>query len=136
MHKKGDENMKKFHENIWYGTLKECVDELYSLIDDVKNGDILHVDYAAIVKEDAKTAYEAYREAESWFGFRNVSNDFDCDTLTLLFGHYGGGGIECLELTGEDPETDKEEIMRAIANSTEALGIGRLEPNDYTVFEF
>lgn len=126
--------MKKFHENIWYGTLRECVNEFYSLID-FEHVEMPRVDYAAVVNEYVDTAYEAYREAIGWFGFKNVAKEFDCDTITLLFAHYGGGGIKSLELTGEDPETEKKEIMSKITESTDAVGFGRFEADDYTVFE-
>ena len=125
--------MKKFHENIWFGTLKECVDEFYSLIDFV-HCEMPRVDFAAIVDGEAKTAYEAYRTAESWFGFKCMSHEFDGDTVALLFGHYGGGGVESLELTG-NPEIDKEAIIDKIANSTDNCGLGQLKTDEYTVFE-
>ena len=36
--------MKRFHKNIWYGTVRECVNELYDLID-FENGVMPRVDY-------------------------------------------------------------------------------------------
>lgn len=126
--------MLKYHENVFYGTLKECVDELYKLID-FEHKEIPRVSYSASTTINAETAYEAYTTAEGWFGFTDVGDVFDCDTISLMFAHYGGGGIECLELYGEDEELEKELIMQRIGNSTDSCGYGVLEPDDWTVFE-
>lgn len=125
--------MMKFHENIWYGTLRECIDELYDLID-FEYYEMPIVNYAASAPEKAKSAFEAYNESSGWFGFKDIGNDFDCDTISLLFAHYGGGGIESLELTGYDPEAEKKLLMEKIRNSTECCGYS-LRPDEYTVFE-
>lgn len=131
---KGDDIiMKKFHENIWYGTLKECIDELYGLID-FEHKTMPRVDYSAYAPEDAKTAYEAYSAAEGWFGIVKCENDFDSDGIVLLMGHYGGGGIQAVELTDENPEEEKMLLMRQIRNSADDCGYCLL-PHEYTVFE-
>ena len=126
--------MITFHENIYYGTLRECVDELWKHID-FENLEMPKVDFAASAMENAKSAYEAYHNSEGWFGFQDVGDKFDCDKISLMFAHYGGGGIESLELTGEDEESEKEYLMQRIGSSTDACGYGVLEPDDMTVFE-
>lgn len=123
------------HVDILYGTLKECVDELYGMIDFDYNV-FPEVIYSACTPEDAETALDANKNASGWFGIVNCNKEFATDSVVLLFGHFGGGGIESLELTGEDPEKEKEMIMQRIASSTIDCGYGALEPNDYTVFEF
>lgn len=118
-------------KTIIYGTLRECVDELWDRMD------LAHmpkVNYAASVCEDEDSAEEAYGSAEGWFGFADLGSEFDSDTVMLLFGHWGGGGIECMELTGDEEE--KEILMERIGSSTDSCGYGVLEPDDITVFEF
>lgn len=117
-----------------YGTLRKCVDEVYKLI----NFDHLEmptISYSASTMKNAKTAYEAYRSAEGWFGIVNVRGTFDSDAIVMLFGHFGGGGIESLELNGEDEEEEKELIIQKIGSSTDSCGYGVLAPDDITVFE-
>lgn len=124
-------NKKK---TVVYGTLEECVNEYYKRID-FENGTAPNVDYAASVWEDCEDVLDAYESAEGWFGIKDISEEFNSDTVTLLFGHYGGGGVESLELYGDDPETEKEILMQRIGSSTDDCGYGVLEPQDYTVFE-
>ena len=125
--------MIKYYEEgrtILYGTLKECVDELW------KTMDLAHfpkVNYAASVMEDEESVKHAYDYASGWFGFADLGSEFDSDTVVLLFGHWGGGGVEVMELAGD--ESEKEILMQRIGSSTDKCGYGVLEPNDMTVFE-
>lgn len=123
--------MKTFNKDrmtIIYGTLRECVNEYWKRIEDRPK-----VNYAAEVVENEESAEKAYGFASGWFGFTDVSDKFDSDTNVLLFGHWGGGGIECMEITGDEEE--KEILMQKIGASTDSCGYGVLEPDDITVFE-
>lgn len=117
---------------IIYGTLRECTDKLFKMID-FDNMQFPDFDFAAVVSEECENADEAYEEAEGWFGVKDFGKNFDCDTISIMCAHYGGGGIRSLELTNEDDE--RESFMRMIGESTDEIGHGVLEPNDYTVFE-
>lgn len=129
------EKYKNKNSVVVYGTLKECVNELWKEID-FKTHKFPRVDYAANVWDSAENAQEAFDGAEGWFGFADTSNLFDCDTFTLLFAHYGGGGVESMEMYyGAEEEDLKEMLMQRIGSSTDQCGYGVLEPNDYTVFE-
>ena len=59
--------MKKANDHVFYGTLRQCTDELWKKID-FKHNVFPRFDYAAVVIEDAETARKAYKTAESWFG--------------------------------------------------------------------
>ena len=125
--------MKKYKDYIIYGTLRECVDELWKMID-FKNGVFPDFDFAASVCENEDNACDAYDSGECWFGCKDIGKAFDCDTISLMIAHYGGGGITSMELTGEYPD-EKETLMRRIAEATDLCGCGVLEPYDFTVFE-
>ena len=117
-----------------YGTLRECVDELWKIVSRFPR--FPRVDYAVIVDEEAKSADEAYDSAEGWFGFKDVGYEFDCDTISLFFAHYGGGGITAVEIDDHCYEDEQKEIlMQRIGESTDSCGYGVLEPGDLTVFE-
>ena len=126
--------IKKFHENIWYGTFKECVAELWKVID-FDHTEMPRVDFAVSVMENASTAYEAYRNASGWFGIKNISEEFNADTISLIIARYGGGGIEGLELCGEDEEKEKADLMKRMSWSAGVCGYDLIKANDYTVFE-
>ena len=115
-----------------YGTLEECVNEYWKRID-FENGTAPNVDYAASVLEDCVDCDDALDSAQGWFGFKNVKEAFDSDDIVFLFGHYGGGGVESLEVTGEY-EMEKDLLMRRIGSSTDECGYSVLEPQDYTLF--
>lgn len=120
---------------IIYGTLQECTNELFEMID-FDNADFPDFDFAASVSEDCENEDDAYEEAEGWFGVKDLGENFDCDTISLMCAHYGGGGIRALELSYDSDEVDqKNDFMRMIGESTDEIGYGVLEPNDYTVFE-
>ena len=117
-------------KTIIYGTLKECVDELWKTMDLVN---FPKVNYAASVCENEESVKYAYDNASGWFGFADLGSEFDSDTVVLLFGRWGGGGVEVMELTGDEDE--KGILMQRIGSSTDKCGYGVLEPNDMTVFE-
>ena len=124
---------------IIYGTLRECVDELWKMVFlDEKLPKFPRVDYAASVIENADSVEEAYKNAEGWFGFVEVGGLFNCDTFSLFFAHYGGGGVTAMEIEPAwecSEKESKELLMRRIGESTDSCGYGVLEPGDYTVFE-
>lgn len=121
-----------------YGTLKECTDKLFKMID-FENMIFPDFDFASCVDEDAESPEDAYESAESWFGVKDLGKSFDTDTISLMFAHYGGGGIESMELCYlkdyYDEEEPKKLFMQKIESSTSVAGIGELTPDDYTVFE-
>ena len=123
-----------------YGTLKECVDKLWERID-WENGKFPEFDYAAIVSEDCKTIKEAIKDAEAWFGCKDITKMFQGDTFSLVFGYYAGGVAESMEFEAwstdhhDDDEENKERMMACIGNSTDRNGYGILEPNDYILFD-
>ena len=121
-----------------YGTLRKCTDELFNLIDFEKM-EFPDFDFALIVDEEAKSPEEAYDTAESWFGVKDLGGEFCTDTISLMFAHYGGGGIQSMEIhylhDYNDVDELKDEFMKKITESTDDIGIGKLEPDDYTIFE-
>ena len=120
---------------IIYGTLRECVDELWKIIEENDYTYCPRVDFAAVVDEDAENGKEAYESAEGWFGFKDYGDDFNTDTISLCFAHYCGGGVAAMEIDLEHGEDQKEILMNTIGYSTDQCGYGVLEPNDMTVFE-
>lgn len=117
-----------------YGTLKECVDELWKRID-WKNRKFPDFDYAAFVGEDERNIDEVRHQADGWFGCKDVGNLYNADTFTLIFAHYSGGGVESMELWNDDDTDRKQMLIDRIGNSTDLCGYGILDPNDYTLFE-
>lgn len=123
-------------KTILYGSLCDCTRGLFDLID--WDGAFPNVDFAAVVDEDAPSANAARKTAEGWFGIKDFGKKFDADTFSLMFAHYGGGGVESMELMPpEDSERDafETEFMEHIGASTSAVGYGALGPDDMTVFE-
>ena len=122
--------------NIIYGTLKECVNEIWNMID-FDNMKFPDFDYAAWVDEDiteedideAVKKNDASLIGDSWYGCRQ-NDDFDPDTINIIFGHYGGGGFCGMEIYEED-DIYKQEIIASIINST----CDELGEDEYTVFE-
>lgn len=117
-----------------YGTLNECVDELYKLID-FDNRKFPEFDFAAWVDEDLTV--DDFRETkypadlgESWYGCKDISDLFDADTFNIVFGHYGGGGIVALEVVGDYEPEEKRDIIKCIKISTDEL-----DEDSYTLFE-
>ena len=125
---------------VIYGTLRECVDEVFKRIDFEKTfPKFPDFDFAAIVEEGLQPAdfsTDPTDNAESWFGCKDLGRVYQTDTISLFIGHYTGGGIESMELRGEDPEREKETLMVRMGASTDNIGFGVLDPDDYTMFEF
>lgn len=123
---------------VIYGTLRECVDELFKRID-FRKAKFPDFDFAAIIEENLYPSdfpSSPTDAAESWFGCKDLGNVFNTDTISLFIGHYTGGGIESMELRGEDIESEKETLMTRMGSATDDVGLGVLEPEDYTMFEF
>ena len=131
--------MIKFNDgNVIYGTLEECVDELFKRIDFGK-AKFPDFDFAAVVEEDLKQEdfpSDPTDAAESWFGCKDLGRVYQTDTISLFIGHYTGGGIESMELRGEDIESEKETLIARIGIATDDVGLGVLNPDDPTMFEF
>jgi len=123
-----------------YGTLRECVDELWKRIDFVKMKFPIF-SFAAVVSDDITDPDQFAWDAEAWFRCVDVTKMFQGDSYTgfsLIFGYYGGTVTECMELfmeSSDDEKSLKETFMQRIGNSTDLYGYGILAPDDYTVFE-
>ena len=119
------------YENLIYGTVRECVEELWKLVD-LENRVFPDFDFAAWVAEDL-TLEDLERKGwncgESWYGCKELGGVFDADTLSLFLGHYGGGGVASTELS--DDEEGKDELIRAIIKSTDE----ELKEDTPTLFE-
>ena len=116
-----------------YGTLKKCVDELWKRIDWEKKS-CPAVDFAAVIDENCKTTEDARKDAEAWFGIKDVTKMFQSENIELIINYYGGGGLECIELI-DDSEDTKLALMQRIGNATDMAGYGILNPEDTTLFE-
>lgn len=120
------------YENLIYGTVRECVEEVWKLID-FKAMDFPDFDFAAWVSDYSTMGdLEAHGSdyASSWYGVKDLGNEFDSDTISLFFGHYGGGGVESMEIWGDSPE-DKDLLIQKICDSTD----GELAEDSPTLFE-
>lgn len=126
------------YKNLIYGTVRECVDELWKLID-FNHAIFPNFDFATpyegLTLEDFKDSDSPLDFGESWHGCKDLGLEFDADTISLLFGHYGGGGIQSLELFGDDEVKEKKWFMRCIASSVEEIGYSRMLPDDYILIE-
>lgn len=122
---------------IIYGTLKECVDKLFKRIEFDKSFPEFNI--AVDVIENAPSIKEAYTTAEGWFGCKDIGNEFDSDIFELIIFHYGGGGLQSMEIEPYDIEEDledtKENFMKKIGESTDYCDYGVLKPSDYVIFE-
>ena len=131
--------IKKEREKIEfiYGTLQECVDDLFERIDLTKP--FPEFDFAAEVIEDSEDADIVYDNATGWFGCKDMAKEFDSNLFELIICYYGGSGLECVEV-GEDDgsfiEEEKRAMISVIGNATDIAGYGVLNPNDYTIFEY
>ena len=118
--------------DAWYGTLRECVDELWRRINFTE---MKFPDFDFALAQYGETDFEtAYENAECWFGVKDFGKKFDSDTISVMIGHYGGGGVEAMEISGEEGE--KEKLMKKISNAVEDILGGGISPDDdYVVFE-
>ena len=87
----------------------------------------------ALATYGEKNFEEAYDHAECWFGVKNLGKFFDANTISVMIGYYGGGGVEAMEITGEF-ETEKSEFIEKIYSAVDNV-IGRISSDDYVVFE-
>lgn len=127
--------VKSANGKIFYGTLRECVDELFEMID-FDNREFPAFDFASNVSENDETAEYALFNAKSWHGVKPITHLFDCDTISIVIGYYGGGGIQSMELYNYSSEDElKEMLIRKICESVEDIGYGYFDANKYTVFE-
>ncbi len=121
--------------NKIYGTLKECVEELFKRIENC-GGIFPEFDFCADCLEEAKSMKEAYNSSSGWFGCKDISELFDnTQSYSLVLDYYGGGATESADLDMTDRE-DMEIIISRIGSCTDNIGYGVLNPNDYTIFEF
>lgn len=116
---------------IIYDTLENCVNKLWNMID-FENAVFPDVDFATWVDENANSPEEAYDTASGWFGIKDLGKEFDCDTISIMIAHYGGGGIGGMELSGY--ENEKEYLIELIMSLTEKEGCD-LKRDEMTVFE-
>lgn len=128
--------------NLIYGTVKECVTEIVNLI----NWDTMECpafDFCASVNDEI--TFEKLKLVKSgiysglfsaWYGCRDVSRIFEgeCETISLLFGCYGGGGGELVELMYEE-RYEIESIIKWICNAIDNSTRGELKESDMTLFE-
>ena len=120
------------YNNLIYGTVRECVEELWKLID-FDNWVFPDFDFAAWVDEDLTLEdleKKGWNCGESWYGCRELGNVFNSDTFSLFLGHYGGGGIAGIEINDDDSDY-KNDLIKAIYIST----AGELKENTSTLFE-
>lgn len=120
------------YNNLIYGTVRECVEELWKLID-FNEWKFPDFDFAACASEGLTLKdleKHGWHCGESWYGCKELRSVFDSDTFSLFFGYYGGGGVVSLEIYKDAPEC-KDDLIRAIRNSTN----GELEEDDPTLFE-
>ena len=120
------------YKNFIYGTVRECVEELWKLID-FETWVFPDFDFAAWVDEDLTLEdleKHGWHCGELWYGCKELGNVFNSDTFSLFFGHYGGGGVASLEIYEDAPECE-DDLIRAIRNSTN----GELEEDVPTLFE-
>lgn len=121
------------YNNLIYGTLNECVNEIWKMID-YDTLQFPNFDYAALVSEDL-TLEDLKRlgnnAGSSWFGVKNMTNVFDSDTISLFTGHYSGGGINSLEI---DEYSKPEDLIDMIIYSTEDMSV-EVKADEYVLFE-
>jgi hypothetical protein len=115
-----------------YGTIKECVDTIWDMID-FDNMVFPDFDYA-VEKTDGLTRSEIYNKendaAFSWYGCKDLKEHFCANTISLMFGYYSGGCLQCLELTGKYA-SEKQELIECIISTT----YGYLEEDDMILVE-
>lgn len=127
--------VKSANGKIFYGTLRECVDELFTMID-FDNREFPAFDFASNVDEDYETVESAWNDAESWHGVKPITHLFGCDTISIVIAHYSGGGIQSMEFYDDSSEDElKEMLIRKICESVDDIGYGWLNEDEYTVFE-
>lgn len=120
--------------NVIYGTLEECVAELFNRID-FRMSSFPDFDFATyvnddITQKDMDDATDVCDLGESWYGCKDLGNKFfDSDTISVMFGHYGGGGIRALELYDD-------ECMEPFIQTLIDSAYGDLGRDSYTIFEF
>lgn len=120
------------YKNLIYGTVRECVEELWKLID-FENWVFPDFDFAAWADEDLTLEdleKHGWHCGESWYGCKELGSVFNSDTLSLFFGHYGGGGVMAVEISDDNPDC-KDDLIKAIRVSTG----GELGEDDPTLFE-
>jgi len=122
----------KSKRTMLYGTLKECVDAIWDMID-FDNMIFPDFDYA-INNTDNLTRSEIYNKednaATGWYGCKDMKEFFCGNTISLMFGYYSGGFLQCLELTGEYAD-EKQELIECIISTT----YGNIEENNMILIE-
>ena len=119
---------------IMYGTIKECVDEIWNMIDwnkcEFPDFDFCNDPYDDITETDVMNAKDGNDIGNGWYGCK-ANDDFDPEftSINLIFGYYGGGWFDSLMMYDEDDEY-KDFIIRKICEATD------LTPSCKTVFEF
>lgn len=115
------------HENMIYGTVRECVKEILRMTDENHFMKFPDFDYAVDTPEDLTLDdLEQYGNGigEIWLTCRDIAEMFDGDTIHLVSAHYGGGGMNCLELDPDYMDECEDSMVRLIENSSEDIGWG------------
>ncbi len=122
----------KSKRTMLYGTLKECVDAIWDMID-FENMIFPDFDYA-INNTDNLTRSEIYNKEDEaatwWYGCKDLKRFFAGETISLMIGYYSGGGLQCLELTGKR-YTEKAELIDRMILSTDY----RVDEDDMVLVE-
>ena len=121
-------------ERFIVGTVKECVDEIWKLID---WENMIFPDFDFCIdpydntEEEIKNAKDGCDLGESWYGCKG-NYDFDPRgiSINVIFGYYGGGDF-CSLCMYDDDEEYKEMIIQKMFDTTN----GELAPYSDTVIE-
>ena len=103
------------------GTFTECINKLWGLID-AEQCSFPDFDIAVNVSDD-------FKDASVWFGCKDLAREFDCNTISVMFAFFGGGGVCAMEIQDGD-EYEKKEFIDMIKNSVDTCGyyLGDDEP--------
>ena len=121
-------------ERYLYGTVVECVNEIWKRIDFDKmtmpSFDFCGYPYEDNTEDDLKNAEDGTDLGERWYGCK-ANYDFDPNhcSLNIILGYYGGGDFYSVCIY-EDDEDAKRELIEKICD---AAGI---EADLDTVVEF
>ena len=125
----------QWHNNgkIIYGTVEKCVNEVFRRIK-FNGTPFPDFSWAVCVDEEVTDACDAYESASGWFGCRDVGGPLDAP-FSIIFNHYGGGGMECIELSEDYLETAKPLFTNKMLDSCDECGY-TLRKDDRIVIEF